>query len=200
MEDQKQPAFIFRACSKQIRQSPRSCQSCKEPRRCTVRERVRDSAYIRGVRIRVGLKDFRSMLQCPSTSYLLFYSSLFPQTQAEPLAVVHHVLMVATWVLFSDVNSADVHQTLRQERGLFSSISIVPPHHNTTEKATLIPVRLFFSAMKQPLMQVPQAWSAARFNWTMSSCGCVITVWGSNRTPTRGKHEWISLRGEGIIF
>lgn len=58
----------------------------------------------------------------------------------------------------------------------------------------------FLSALKQPLMQVPQAWSAARFNWTMSSCGCVITVWGSNHTPARGKHEWISFRNEGLIF
>lgn len=38
IEGQKQPPFIFRACSKQIRQHFRSCQSCKEPQRCTRRD------------------------------------------------------------------------------------------------------------------------------------------------------------------
>lgn len=85
IEDQKTSPFIFRACSKQIRWSSRSCQSYKEPQSCNGHDSEKWPRPPYGWRISewsevsVRLKELSSMWQCPSTSYLLFYNSLFPK-------------------------------------------------------------------------------------------------------------------------
>lgn len=202
IEDQKQPPFIFRACSKQILVSSRSCQSYKEPQRCTGRD-FGWSVHI------VGVYQEGPVLECAWKS-----------SAACGNALQHHIYCFTA--VFSP-NTGRAHGCgtqcangghlsaffRRKQRSRASNAearmrafllhfhrSTSSQHHRESHSHSCA---TFLSAMKQPLMQVPQAWSTARFNWTMSSCDCVITVWGSNHTPPCGKHEWISVRGEGII-
>lgn len=205
IEDQEQPPFIFRACSKQIRRSARSCQSYKEPQCCTGRDLEEQQGRPYGWSVSGGSvleSAWRSSAACGD--------------------VLQHHIYCFTAVFSPNTGRAHGCGTQRANGGHLSAFFrrkqrghasnaeartrtfLLHFHRSTSSQhrseSHSHSCATFLSTMKQPLMRVPQAWSAARFNWTMSSCGCVITVWGSNHTLTRGKHEWIRVRGEGIIF
>lgn len=204
IEDQKQPPFIFRACSKQIRQNSTSCQSYKEPQRCTGRdlEKWPERPYGRRISGRSVLEcAWRSWATCGNVlrHHIYCFTAVFsPNTGRAHGCGAQCANGGHLSAFFRRKQRSRASDAEARTRAFLLHFhrSTSSQHHWESHSHSCA---TFLSAMKQPLMRVPQAWSAARFNWTMSSCGCVITVWGSNGTPRR-KYEWISARGEGIIF